>query len=631
MRFFIKAKATKYIKRWKGKDGSWQYKYPPKKTAGSKAAIKEAKPERKMVMKDEPGKAPLMSPDGEVYITSNMSVTSEHEVSAGKSTRFKIPKKYVKEIFEWGGMKFAIHRKTDKSTNTLTATYAVSELSSGAIASTTYNEIGGLSKLKDTTIKQFEEMGVEKVKSAVDSFIKAKGGAIWELENAYNFDSPIIDVLDPEAIHEAATKILKEYNYFPYKEDLESVKDWVTQHLDNSAYGDPISEFNQYSSTAIEIALRGIGDKMEPMSLEDAAGTVSFLEEVHGQLSKNTDSSPSLYAIATWAQKQNIDMAHMMDEIYDWEYTSDYSDYDTAAILWDAYESDTDPDSIIEKYKNMAVDDEDEDDEDDDDDDEDGTTLGHVEGETEIAGAMWNHDALTALGSWVSGGGGVSGVRSSIVKKDLEGFPVELKQKLGYEYFDRFKSNLRPDDAEAMVQRVVGIADDVLYRSTHNKQWINLGVGEVLSVGMASFSRSQETQFGDVRIELVIPPPLRGIPVDDISNDYGDIAAHYGINGHPSEHEIIIRAPFLQVVEKTSYAIKVRAINDPQVVLTSLSQGEPMEKAQGDRLFSDDKPTKLPIIIRDDPKMYASLHADLNRPLSDRGKGKRRLIIRTKK
>ena len=273
MRFFIKAKATKYIKRWKGKDGSWQYKYPPKKTAGSKAVIKEAKPERKMVMKDEPGKAPLMSPDGEVYITSNMSVTSEHEVSASKSTRFKIPKKYVKEIFEWGGMKFAIHRKTDKSTNTLTATYAVSELSSGAIASTTYNEIGGLSKLKDTTIKQFEEMGVEKVKSAVDSFIKAKGGAIWELENAYNFDSPIIDVFDPEAIHEAATKIIKEYDNFLDVEDLDNVKDWVTEYLDHGAYGDPVTELDQYAVGSIEVALRGIGEEMTPMSLDHADTT----------------------------------------------------------------------------------------------------------------------------------------------------------------------------------------------------------------------------------------------------------------------------------------------------------------------------------------------------------------------
>ena len=629
MRFFIKAKATKYIKRWKGKDGSWQYKYPPKKTAGSKAAIKEAKPERKMVMKDEPGKAPLMSPDGEVYITSNMSVTSEHEVSASKSTRFKIPKKYVKEIFEWGGMKFAIHRKTDKSTNTLTATYAVSELSSGAIASTTYNEIGELAGLKDATIKQFEEKGVEKVKSAVDSFIKDRGGAIWELENAYNFDSPIIDVFDPEAIHEAATKIIKEYDNFLDVEDLDNVKDWVTEHLDHGAYGDPVTELSQYAIGSIEIALRGIGEEMTPMSLDDAATTLAFLNEVQDRLSNNVFPLPVLNEIAMWAQKHGINMEIMGDQLYGWEYSSDYSNYSTDEILYDAYTTDTDPDNVIEYHKmydeGMAEDE-------DDDDDEDGTALGHIEGETEIAGAMWNHEALTALGSWVSGGWGVSGVRSSIVEKDLEGFPVELKQKLGYEYFEKFKSSeRRPDDAEAMVQRVVGIQDDVLYRSTKNEQWKNLEVGEVLPIGMASFSRSQETQFGHVRIELVIPPPLHGIPVDDISSDYSDIAANYGIDGHQSEHEIIIRAPFLQVVEQTTYAVKVRVIDNSQEVLASLSQGEPMEKALDDRLFPDDKPTKLPIIIRDDPKMYASLHADLNRPLSDRGKGKRRLIIKTKK
>jgi len=170
----------------------------------------------------------------------------------------------------------------------------------------------------------------------------------------------------------------------------------------------------------------------------------------------------------------------------------------------------------------------------------------------DVSGNEWDGIQLHLLGRWV--GGEVKGNR----KKARDYF--QMKED-GKEWGTWSGDSLIETIVDGHFTEYDFLEDDKLYRGSKNTEWMNCEVGDVIPLGMASFSKAssvgEEYSAGAIFIidqeNLTPETKVIGVDVDSMiegSEDHGteQLIHKYNIAAYADEREFLLVAPSLKVV-----------------------------------------------------------------------------------
>jgi hypothetical protein len=165
---------------------------------------------------------------------------------------------------------------------------------------------------------------------------------------------------------------------------------------------------------------------------------------------------------------------------------------------------------------------------------------------TDSYGISWDYPSLQKIGAWVTG--------------DVQGPRTECK--LIDEYRRSGNRSRRPDDLTMMgvvESHMSQYIEGELFRGTTNHAWTFAKVGDVIPLGMASFSKSnhQANDFGDYILRLIPGEDeesrIMGVDIDDIiksgMNEGRKRELDFlRITEYSDEKEVLVRAPSVEIV-----------------------------------------------------------------------------------
>ena len=177
---------------------------------------------------------------------------------------------------------------------------------------------------------------------------------------------------------------------------------------------------------------------------------------------------------------------------------------------------------------------------------------------TDSHGKDWDGESLTSVGSWI--GGQVKSTREAAKRAD------EARRR-GEEIPE---NNI----VEAIEEHAVQYPkDETIYRGTGYRAWLEGTIGDVIPVGMASFSKSQQKALGfNSTVLLVIDGslvdddnPLMAVDIETLIVDgrdegFSDAIVQSNVDAYEEEIEVIVRAPAFKIISREANIVYVKPI-----------------------------------------------------------------------
>jgi len=177
---------------------------------------------------------------------------------------------------------------------------------------------------------------------------------------------------------------------------------------------------------------------------------------------------------------------------------------------------------------------------------------------TDSHGKEWNGESLYSVGAWISGQ----------VKATREAAKIADEA--------RRKGEEIPSHSivEAVEEHAVRYPkDETIYRGTGYRAWLEGTIGDVIPVGMASFSKSQQKAIGfNSTVLLVIDGdlvdddnPLMAVDIETLILDgrdegFSEAVSQSNVDAYEEEIEVIVRAPAFKIISREANIVHVKPI-----------------------------------------------------------------------
>lgn len=488
-------------------------------------------------------------PDG-FYIQFNLG--------GGESKAYRIPEKHIYGTHTYAGFNLVIHRVLSPAPElTFQARYRISELSTGLGLGVDFEDPKEAIRLAEAKIDKLTPGGVAKT---VNSARKISYYTYDENIVSDTDDFPAVEPNRPtteEDYTKTAIRIFNNSGMDEYSESegiiltVEDIEDWLKGKDIDASTTDELIEVEKVAREP-NILRAAV---YEGLSYEEAEERQGYIDHLTNLIYESTKFSDAIDAfgpedVESWGKRRSDNL--LSDPlIYDISVGSDLDpdiEWNAADIMAYAIMNDM----TVAQVQEIALDDikasEDEMD---------------AQGLVDVGGGSWKLSDLSALGLWVSG-------------------KVESNRTDAKAMFYRRETGGDESAYEPLVEAIERHStpvEGVLYRGTRNKDWLDAEVGDIVPVGIASFSRS-ESSAEDFSMQnpsrgpciLILDPddatesdlPV-GVSVTDIvdagrASGIGATLSSLKVDKYYFERETIVMAPAVEIlaIDLDSGRVRVR-------------------------------------------------------------------------
>jgi hypothetical protein len=177
---------------------------------------------------------------------------------------------------------------------------------------------------------------------------------------------------------------------------------------------------------------------------------------------------------------------------------------------------------------------------------------------TDSHGKDWDGESVSSVGAWISGQ--VKATREAAKRADEA----------------RRQGEVIPPHSivEAVEEHAIRYSkDETLYRGTGYHAWLEGAIGDVIPVGMASFSKSQHRAktFSSV-VLLVIDGknvdddnPVMAVDIETLIEDgrdegFSDAISQSNVDTYEEEIEVIVRAPAFKIISREANIVHIKPV-----------------------------------------------------------------------
>jgi len=176
---------------------------------------------------------------------------------------------------------------------------------------------------------------------------------------------------------------------------------------------------------------------------------------------------------------------------------------------------------------------------------------------TDTYGMKWDKNSVRSIGRWVNG-------------------HVEPNRRAARELFENRRKSVEDKGYTDVVKTVETHAKPytgIIYRGTGNREWLTGEIGDVVPVGMASFSKSKDQADNfSKKVTLIIEPkdvdptnPVVGVDVCALADavyDSGDTSfgKQSGVNDYYKEKELILMSPACKILRREGSMVWVQPV-----------------------------------------------------------------------
>lgn len=500
-------------------------------------------------LEKQPQKILLMRGDNSYELESNRPEGGFFMQNAEKAVR--VPEKYIVKVIKRIGHTFVIHRalgkySLDDERLMWKSDYVMTEVNTGL----------RLTQPEDT-IEKTESAGLDilgkHIKEDIDRLIE-NNKSIKELEPWMNTEDWKAEepkrVISFEERQIFAESIWKEYlDAEDGPVTLQQVDDWV-RDIEGINYNTDLNEAREQITTK-DILEEAIVEKLpyvtSEIRLKGLYEIIALANE--SEMAEAGVASVDYVTVVEWARKHEGNLVDGFNSIkYGTSYDSGEEAWTAADVVAYAIESEISLGNAqaTAEERTAEIDEEEK--------AEERKEMQNMEF-TDPEGKTWNWDDLHSIGAWV--GGKVKSTREAAKALDemLRG--------------DKHVSII--DDIVDVVNKHASVYNDILYRGTGNRAWLESEVGDILPVGMASFSKNMLKAKGFSETVLLIleesagtlDDPVIGIDVNEVVADgenagFENAVAESGIAGYDYEEEFIVRAPAFEIIRRVGNQVFVK-------------------------------------------------------------------------
>jgi len=482
----------------------------------------------------------------------------------------RIPDKAIVERFDKFGKSFVVHREIERN-NSVGPDVVVTEVSTG-LKVVTGGSGESAADLKERAINTLDTHGEDKMNDIIGKAGLIQDKAESWFEDTADFDmkeapKPITeDDIKRATIHIINTVMDREDEDEDYgNEGLRlDARTWIREHLKTN---EDIQGFidNSNDSQWFEMGLAMEGD----LDWDDAVAT----SEAFAYINNNaTDEygEVDIDQIKDWWEHQGNPILSDSDV---WSF-SDSNDYieveegEALSMMINNGMSISGTEDWVQKVLDEA-------------EEEAGGDLEDFT-MTDRSDLEWDADDLNTIGEWVRG----NNVREtrSIVKE------ADTKRRDGLDPGSVAYNNT----GDVVLAKMMTATHNELYRGTGNDDWKVAKVGDVIPVGMASFSTQESTAkgFANAGGTVIVlandftseSKKIKGIDIDELIEDVNEVnysaAEASGISEHAHEHEFIVRAPSITITKVETQGV----YNMVYATVSEMALLKAMQNAFDDRI-----------------------------------------------
>jgi hypothetical protein len=486
----------------------------------------------------------------------------KHGIAETEAVR--LPEKAILGTFEKYGQSFVLHKQINQSNKISSYKMSITEVRSGKqLMSSEAFDITPEAFKKDA-ITKLEAIGEEKVKSVIsskDSVMAAKH--VIEDTDDFYMTTPISKA-DIKLATDHIMKVIMD-------DDDAGIRqmsvDWIKEHLEtNEDIEIFINDTSNNNEEEFRIALAG------EMDMIKATETLRALVYIEENITPE-DYSISYDDIKKWWEKQ--DKPELREtEVWNFGDSNDYGEVEEGEALYEMVhyslsikETEEWVQEKLEGYEEESGE--------TDIDDFEMTDRNDIE---------WTGEALKYIGEWVDGSV-VKGARKLVKEED-----TNRRAGLGPE------SVAYNNIGETVISHMIYAEYDELYRGTSNDAWKEAQIGDIMPLGMASFSNKKVPAegFASGGGTLIIlknsidgddtSKRIQGIDLDQLIEDVVDesdkAVSDSGISQHQDEHEFIVRSPSIKITKLDN------KVGGYHIVYAEVHEMDLLKSMQ--MLFSDD-------------------------------------------
>ena len=495
-------------------------------------------------------KAHYNKPDG-FYIQFNLG--------GGESKAYRVPEKHIYGTHTYAGFNLVVHRVLSPAPDlTFQAGYRVSELSTGMGLGVKYQE--DPEEAIRLAEEKIDKLTPEAVAKTVNSARKISHYTLDENVIRDTEDFPAVEPNRPtteEDYTKSAIRIFNNSGMDEYTESegiiltIEDIEEWLKSKDVDASTTDELIEIEKVARepNIIRAAV------YEGLTYEEAEERQGYIDHITNLIYESTKFSDAIDAfgpedVESWGRRRSDNL--LSDPlIYDISVGSDLDpdiEWNAADIMAYAVINDM----TVAQVQEVALDDikasEDELD---------------SQGLVDVGGGSWKMTELQALGSWVTG---------RVEQNRTDAKAMFYRREVGGD-----ESAYEPlvDAIESHLTSVEG----VLYRGTKNKDWLDANVGDIVPVGIASFSDSEHNavEFSlqnpnggpcvlvldpDDSNESDLPVGVRVTDIVDAGREsgIGPTMTRLGVDKYYFERETIVMSPAVEIlaVDRDSGKVRVR-------------------------------------------------------------------------
>ena len=452
--------------------------------------------------------------------------------SKGSGVAVRVPAKLIAKTFWFQGNQFVVHQMYVDGK--WSSEFGVSEHSTGLLVS----KDSASSEDAYTSAMSILESKKDTLNDVIDRQDKIKD--LSETRLATDDDTVMAPTheLTVEEYRSAAQEMLEEYatDQSEYsKPTRDEIADWLSKHVkdsdDLSKLWDEIVDHPGSITSAV----------YENLEYEQAVQRGNALAEAYAILNEGTEVYVETYkktmeAITAWARLHEDNLVDGLN-LEQYEVDGDETGQDWTGDMVLAYavsfdlslwEAQNQAKEIVDDLKSEMSSD----------------TL--TEDIVDYYGKYWDDTDLRNIASWVGGEVRNSREATKISDNKRRSILIETKHK---------------DLIQLTVEKQMSVfKGEEIYRGTSNEAWETAKVGQIVPLGMASFSHEKEKAAGFANGNTVIvlhaggtDNPIMGVSVRDLiragdDQDQRGYISEIGLDQYIDEAEFIVRAPTMEIM-----------------------------------------------------------------------------------
>lgn len=467
----------------------------------------------------------------------------------------RVPNSLIEKVIKLKGHTFVLHRTLNTSTGdsdfwNWTESFRVSELSTGLSLGLSYETI-------EDTEKAFKSFMVDKSEVDLDRVI---GGAT----KVADIEEVMVDT-DDLTVHDVKQRVADEdiktvardlwMNYMQYDEDIpegvskftENLADWMTDVV-GVKYNTDIQKIIQEVNDG-KVLKHAVKYNLE---YYDAFYSLGAIDDAMNEIvTADMDTDIVYNDVLQWAHDYEDDLVNGYDPSQ-YGVSDNYGDekWSPAEVLKHAIEDNMDlHDAQYEARQEVEK---------NSDEEEPFEDISI----TDAHGKHWKYDDIQSISEWV--GGVVQTTRNKMKMND-----ESRRRSIDLEKLKGLQGSTTGDQIiDAVERHLVSYHKQVLYRGTKNPAWLTAEVGQIVQMGLASFSkdRFKAEGFTDGSVVLVMDTsdkynPVVGVDIDNLIYSIRDAGYSKGLSRNTSfdayddEKEFMVRTPSIEItkIEEGAY------------------------------------------------------------------------------